>query len=193
MTALDARSIARAGLLERYRTDGRTAWLEATGGSMDPLIPAGSRLLVEFGATPERIGEVIVFRRPSGAVAHRLVGRRGTGDRLVFVAKGDAEALADPALQPQAVLGVVREVRVPDGRPRQAALARRRGALLARVSRWSGRAARLGGSVGRRAPATLRPGSIAGAHVLSRVPTRVMAALILRLDRGSSANLRGRR
>lgn len=190
MTALDARSIARAGLLESYRSEGRSTWLEATGGSMDPLIPAGSRLLVEFGAIPERIGEVIVFRRPSGAVAHRLVGRRGTGHRLVFVAKGDAEALADPALPPEAVLGVVREVRLPDGRPGQAAIARRRGALLARVSRWSGRAARLGGSVGRRVPTTLRPGTIAATHALSRVPTRVMTAMIPRLDRGVSAERR---
>ena len=58
MTALDPRGAALAGLLQRYRLDGRTAWLEATGASMDPLIPAGSHLMVEFGAFPERLGEV---------------------------------------------------------------------------------------------------------------------------------------
>jgi hypothetical protein len=190
MTALDARSIARAGLLESFRTDGRTTWLEATGRSMHPLIPAGSRLLVEFGAAPERLGDVILFRRPSGAVAHRLVGRRRTGDRVLLIVKGDGEALADSAVTPEQVLGVVREVRLPDGRPGDRAIGRRRGAALARVSWWGGRAARLGGYAGRRAPAPLRPAAIAAAHALSRVPTRVFTAIIPRLDRGASAERR---
>lgn len=185
MTTLDARSIARAGLLESYRSDGRTTWLEATGRSMDPLIPAGSMLLIEFGAAPERIGDIVLFRRASGAVAHRLVARRRAGDQLLLVAKGDGEALADPAFGPEAVLGVVREVRLPDGRPSRAAIARRRGAALAHVSRWNGRAARLGGFAGRRAPTPLRPGAIAAAHALSRVPTRVLTAMIPRFDRGA--------
>lgn len=187
MTAIDARSIARAGLLESYRNDGRTTWVEAVGRSMDPLIPAGSRLLVEFGATTERIGAVVLLRRPSGAVAHRLVARRRTADRLLLIAKGDGEALADPAFAAEAVLGVVREVRLPNGRLGGGAIARHRGAALARVSWWSGRAARLGGYVGRRAPSPLRPGAIAAAHALSRVPTRVFTAIIPWLDRGASA------
>ncbi len=190
MTALDARDIARAGLLESFRGDGRTTWLEATGLSMEPLIPAGSLLLVEFGAAPGRIGDVVLFRRPGGAVAHRLVSRRRTSDRLMLILKGDGEALADGAIGPEAVLGVVREVRLPDGRPGGAAIARRRGAALARVSWLSGRAARLGGYAGRRAPASLRPGAIATAHALSRVPTRVLTAIIPRLDRGASAGRR---
>ena len=114
-TTLDTRSLARAGLLERYRIDGRTTWLEATGRSMDPLIPPGSLLLVEFGAIPERLGDVILFRRPTGAVAHRLVARRRVADGLLLIAKGDGEALADPAFSPEAVLGLVRQVRLPDG------------------------------------------------------------------------------
>lgn len=189
-TTLDTRSLARAGLLERYRIDRRTTWLEATGRSMDPLIPPGSLLLVEFGATPERVGDVILFRRPTGAIAHRLVARREAGDGFLFIAKGDGEALADPAFGPEAILGVVREVKLPDGRPGGAALARRRGAALARVSWWSGRVARLGGFAGRRAPAPVRPGAIAAAHALSRVPTRVLTAIIPRLDRGVQAGRR---
>lgn len=190
MTVLDARSIARAGLLESYRSDGRTTWLEATGRSMDPLIPAGSLLLVEFGAAPQRLGEVVLFRGPGGAVAHRLVARRRTGDRLLLIVKGDGEALADAVVAPEAVLGVVREVRLPDGRPGGPAIARRRGAALARVSWWGGRAARLGGYAGRRAPTPLRPAAIAAAHALSRVPTRVFTAIIPRLDRGAPAGRR---
>ena len=190
MTALEARSIARAGLLESYRSHGRTRWMEATGRSMDPLIPAGSLLLIEFGAKPERIGEIVLFRRPSGAVAHRLVARLRVGDEVRLVAKGDGEALADPAFAPGAVLGVVRDVRLPDGRPGRAAIARRRGTALARVSRWSGNVARIGGYAGRRAPIQLRPGMIAAAYALSRVPTRFLTAMIPRFDRGAPAGRR---
>lgn len=190
MTALDARSIARAGLLESYRSEGRSTWLEATGRSMEPLIPAGSQLLVEFGAVPARVGEIVLFRRPSGAVAHRLVARHRTGGQVMLVAKGDGEALADPAFAQESVLGVVREVRLPDGRPGWAAIAGRPGAAVAHVSRWSGRAARLGGYAGRRVPTRLRPRAIAAVHALSRVPTRVFTATIPRLDRGAQAGRR---
>ena len=190
MTTLDARSIARAGLLERYRSEGRSSWLEATGRSMEPLIPAGSQLRVDFGALPERIGEIVLFRRPTGAVAHRLVARQHAGGRSMLVAKGDGEALADPAFAADDVLGVVREVRLPDGRPGRVPIAGRGGAALAHVSNWSGRAARLGGYAGRRAPTRMRPGAIAAAHALSRVPTRVFTAMIPRLDRGAQAGRR---
>ena len=190
MNAIDARAIARAGLLERYRRDGRTAWLEATGGSMEPLIPAGSQLLVEFGAAPERIGDIILFRRVSGAVAHRVVARRRAGERQLLVAKGDGEALADPAILTDDVLGVVRDVRLPDGRNDGLALARRRGAVLARISWLSGRAARLGGRAARHAPVRSRPAAIAAAHALAGLPTSVFLALIPRLDRGASAERR---
>jgi peptidase S24-like protein len=190
MTATDARGVARAGLLERYRSDGRTTWLEATGRSMDPLIPAGSQLLVEFGALPERIGDIVLFRRESGAVAHRVVARGQVGDRQMLVAKGDGEALADPPFSTDAVLGVVREVRLPDGRTANFAIARRRGAALGRVSWLSGRAARLGGHAAGRLPPRLRPGAIAATHALAGFPTRVFTALIPRLDRGASAERR---
>ncbi len=190
MTAIEARTIARAGLLERYRRDGRREWLDATGRSMEPLIPAGSRLLVEFGAVPEHIGDIILFRRASGAVAHRVVARRRAGDRQMLVAKGDGEPLADPAIATDDVLGVVREVRLPDGRSDGLALARRRGAALARISWLSGRAARLGGRAARRLPAGSRPAAIAAVHALAALPTSLFLALIPRLDRGASAERR---
>jgi hypothetical protein len=84
----------------------------------------------------------------------------------------------------------VREIRLPDGRPGRAPLAGRRGAALAHVSRWSGRAARLGGYAGRRAPRAVRPRAIAAAHAISRVPTRLVTAVIPRLERGVQAERR---
>ena len=66
MTQLDALAIARRGLLEDYRTSGTTTWVTATGTSMEPLIPAGSRLLVEFGRrpVPGRRRDPVPPRRP---------------------------------------------------------------------------------------------------------------------------------
>lgn len=192
MTQIDALAIARRGLLEDYRTSGTTTWVTATGTSMEPLIPAGSRLLVEFGRRPYRVGAVILFRRDDRVLAHRLVARRSTASGPVLLAKGDNEPFFDPALAEENVLGIVREVVRPDGRTTTLALARRRGALLARVSHWSGRAAGVGARAIRRSPlpTPMRHAALGMLLVLSRVPTRVTTALMPRLDRGRSAGRR---
>lgn len=184
MTALDARRIARDGLFERYRTDGSRTWLDAAGDSMRPDIPAGSRLLVAFGHGPASIGEVVVFRRGDIVLAHRLVARRTIDGRPMLVPKGDNEALADPPVAPEAIIGVVRDVRLRGGRPAHARLGGPSGAAVARVSWWSGRAGRLGGRIARRSPARIRQAAVGLALALSRVPTRVILALIPRPDRG---------
>jgi hypothetical protein len=190
MTAPDTRAIARVALFERYRADGATAWIEATGASMGPLIPAGSRLLVAFGRRPERPGEVIVYRRDAAIVAHRFVARRGHAGPERLIAKGDAEALPDRAIAPADVLGVVLAIGRPDGRAVHATLGGRSGAAIARVSWWSGRIGRLARRIAVRAPRPLRPVAVSGALALSRVPTRAFAASMPRRDRGRSAGRR---
>lgn len=67
-TALSPRDVARLGLVERYRAASATHWLEATGISMQPLVAPGSRLLVEFGRTDARIGDVVLFARDRKSV-----------------------------------------------------------------------------------------------------------------------------
>jgi hypothetical protein len=190
MIAPDTRAIARLALFERYRADGATAWIEATGGSMGPVVPPGSRLLVEFGRTPERTGEVIVYRRDATIVAHRFVARRGDAAAARLIAKGDAEALPDRPIGRDDVLGVVRAVETPDGRARRATLGGRSGALVATVSWWSGRVGRAARHAAVRAPRPIRRAAIGGALSLSRVPTRVLTATMPRLDRGTSAGRR---
>jgi hypothetical protein len=192
MTQVDTLAVARQGLLEGYRTAGTTTWVTAHGTSMEPLIPAGSRLLVEFGRRPYRIGAVILFRRDDRVLAHRLVARRSTSSGPVLLAKGDNEAFLDPALAEENVLGIVREVVRPDGRTATLALARRRGALLARVSHWSGRVAGFGARTIRRSPlpTSMRRATLGTLLALSRVPTRLTTALMPRLDRGRSAGRR---
>jgi hypothetical protein len=190
MTVPDTRAIARVALFERYRADGATAWIEATGASMDPLIPAGSRLLVEFGRAPQRPGEVIVFRRDSAVIAHRFVARRGDATSGRLVAKGDAEALPDRPIASDDVLGVVRAIGTPDGRSVRATLGGRSGAILARVSWWSGRAGRVARRAAIHAPRPIRAAVVRGVLSLSRVPTRMITATMPRLDRGTSAGRR---
>lgn len=186
----DTKAIARVALFERYRADGATAWIEATGASMGSQVPPGSRLLVEFGTAPARTGEVIVFRRDAAIVAHRFVARRGDAGQARIIAKGDAEALPDRPIEGGDVLGVVRAVETPDGRALRATLGGRSGALVARVSWWSGRAGRATRRLAIRAPRPLRRAAVSGALSLSRVPTRVLTATMPRLDRGTSAGRR---
>jgi hypothetical protein len=192
VTQLDPVAIARQGLLEGYRTTGTTTWVTASGTSMEPLIPAGSRLLVEFGRRPYRIGAVILFRRDDRVLAHRLVARRSTPSGPVLLAKGDNESFFDPALAEENVLGIVREAVRPDGRSMTLARARRRSAFLARVSYWSGRAAGVGARAIRRSPlpTSMRHAALGAFLALSRAPTRVTTALMPRLDRGDSAGRR---
>jgi hypothetical protein len=190
MTVPDTRAIARVALFERYRADGATTWIEATGASMGPLIPAGSRLLVEFGRAPERPGEVIVFRREAAIIAHRLVARRGDDPSPRLIAKGDAEAVPDRPIAREDVLGVVRAVGLPDGRFVRATLGGRSGAVVARVSWWSGRVGRVARRAAVRAPRPIRSAAVRGALSLSRVPTRVVMAALPRLDRGTPAGRR---
>jgi Peptidase S24-like len=186
----DPRTVATVGLLRAYRTAGTTAWVEARGISMRPLVPPGSRLLVEFGARAPRVGDVILFERRGGVVAHRIVGQRRRGDVIEIVAKGDAEAHTDPPVAPSAVLGVVRAVVQPDGRSVDVGLTGRRAALIAHVSRWSARAGRAGRTIARRTPAALRPAVETGATSLSRVPTRFITASMPRPDRDRSTERR---
>ncbi len=185
MSSTDVVAITRHGSLEEHRAVGTTTWVTASGTSMEPLIPAGSRLLVEFGRRPPAVGSVIVFRRGDRVLAHRLVARRSRSAGDVLVARGDNEAFFDPDLSGSDVLGIVRTVIRPDGRLAASAIGRRRGLLIARVSHPSGRAAGVGVRALRRGwvSESMRRAGQGAVISLSRVPTRVITALMPRFDR----------
>lgn len=186
----DPAAIARVALLELARTDGVSRWIDAHGPSMAPTIPPGSRLLVAFGRQPTRIGEVLVVRDGERLVAHRFVARRQVAGRTTFVVKGDAEPLADAPVEPEAVLGVVRAVELPAGTRALALVAGRRAAAIGRASWLGDRLGRMGRRLARPLPHPLQRAAVRIALPMSRVPTRVLLATLLRLDRRPFAGRR---
>ena len=104
----DSQAIALIGLYRSYRDAGVEAWLATRGVSMTPLSGPGGRMLVEFGARPTRIGEIVVFERQGRIVAHRLVGTRRRSGVEQLIVKGDAEAYFYLPIGRDDVLGVVR-------------------------------------------------------------------------------------
>lgn len=151
---------------------------------MEPLIQRGDLLLVAFGARPERTGQVILRAVAGSFVAHRLVAHRTltgpSGEPTVrLIAKGDAEALPDRAIAPESVVGVVRAIRRrDDGRLVSYGLDDVPSELVAAVSWWGGRAARRSPRVAGHAPARFGPALQVALVMLSRLPTRIVTALM---------------
>jgi hypothetical protein len=175
----DPKAIALIGLCRSYRDAGTEAWLETRGVSMRPLVGPGGRVLVAFGASPTRIGEIVVFERPGGIVAHRLVGSRRRDGREQLIVKGDAEPYFDPPIERRDVLGVVRGVRRDARGPvSRRGVAGRSARLIAGVSRWTGRGARLAHRGATHSPQPIRRTALRAIPALARVPTRLIMAPI---------------
>jgi hypothetical protein len=108
---LARRQLARRAAFEDFRRQGRRVWIHPRGSSMRPLIGADTTLLVEFGASQPKIGDIILFPLGEIFVAHRLVGRRRWQGADVLISKGDAEPYFDAPVAPGELLGVVRAIR----------------------------------------------------------------------------------
>jgi len=140
---------------EIYRQTGDRTWVAARGSSMRPLIAPGARLLVEFGAAPASVGEIVLFGHGDMVIAHRLVAWRPSQGGLV--AKGDAEAFCDAPLDLEDILGVVRALRRgPSGPATRVGCVGRPARAVARASRWLGRSAALARRAATFLPAPLR-------------------------------------
>jgi hypothetical protein len=164
---------ARLAVFEAYRREAATEWIEAQGASMRPLIRPGTRMLVEFGAEPAGIGEIVLFPRGEILVAHRVVAMRRRGEATLVVTKGDGEPFRETPLEPGCVTGVVRALRLaPDGPAVTVGCAGRGARAIARISNASGCAAALGWRAARRLPDPTRAPAIAAVAALSRVVSR---------------------
>lgn len=175
----DPKAIALLGLYRSYRASRTKAWLDTRGTSMRPLVGPGGRMLVEFGASPSRVGEIVVFERGGGIVAHRVVGRRDRDGRDQLLVKGDAEAYFDPPIGQDDVLGIVRGVRRAETEPlHRRGVAGRSSRVIAGVSRWTGRGARVAHRVAVRTPDPIRGAALRAIPTLARVATRLIVAPI---------------
>lgn len=173
------RAAARRAVLEANRRTGSETWVQATGGSMRPLIARGAWLRVDGGAEP-RIGDVVLVPVGTRLVAHRLIARHGTGPNALLVTKGDAEAWPDPPVPARRALGVVRAAgQRPRGGATSAGLAGRPARVLARVSRAAAVAAVPARDAALALPAPLRALAVRAARVAGRVPTELSAAALL--------------
>ena len=165
---------ARRATFELYRQQAISTWIEAQGGSMRPLIAPGTRMLVEFGAAPARVGDIVLFPLGDLVVAHRVVACR-TGTTLVV--KGDAEPYADRPLDRTELLGVVRALRRgPSGPIIRIGCAGRSARTIARISRLSGRGAALARRAAALFPAPLRRVALQAIPPFARVVAQVLFA-----------------
>jgi hypothetical protein len=182
---------ARLAVFETYRREAATEWIEAQGASMRPLIRPGTRMLVEFGAEPAGIGEIVLFPRGQILVAHRIVAKRRGGSTTLVVTKGDGEPFRETPLEPGCVIGVVRALRLaPDGPAVTVGCAGRGARAIARFSNASGCVAALGWRAARRLPDPTRAPAIAAVAALSRVASRAGALPVALLARRHSSRRR---
>lgn len=137
-----ARGAAQRAILDGFRRSGASEWIGLGGASMRPIVPAGSRALVDFGDRQPRVGAVVLADVNGRFLVHRVIAAPTPArpDRILL--KGDAEPYADPRLTPDAVYGTVRAIQRPNGRVSGAGLHGRRAHLIAIVSRLSSRGLR---------------------------------------------------
>jgi hypothetical protein len=87
---------------------GRPATLPIQGRSMEPTLPDGSQIVVDFAARSFRRGDLVVFRQSREVVVHRYLGTATFPDgRSCLRTRGDGLLYLDPPCAPESVLGKV--------------------------------------------------------------------------------------
>jgi signal peptidase I len=94
-------------LLELSQQAGRRIWWTFVGTSMSPYIKAGDMVLFQHTLKPTRLGDVVVFRRAGGLIAHRVVLIKKHGNKGVYRTKGDNSFSFDAPITQSAILGSV--------------------------------------------------------------------------------------
>ena len=107
------KSLPTAQLLEEYRMlldTVETLPLGITGSSMGPfLAPRRDSVLLEKPKRPLRRGDIVLYRRKSGAyVLHRVCRCCADGSYSMI---GDAQRIVEPGIRPEQILAVARSAR----------------------------------------------------------------------------------
>jgi hypothetical protein len=141
------RVAALRALFEHYRDEKRAEWVSASGSSMLPWIRSGDWLLVDFGASDAKIGEIVLVSRGDVIFAHRVVRR----NQDALVTKGDNRRRFDAPVAPPEILGIVRaRRRTPAATPRATTCRGVCAVALARGSAAVGRTAEVAVGIRRR-------------------------------------------
>ena len=82
-------------------------WLPFVGTSMFPQIKEGDVILVQHALGSIRFGDVIVFKRREGLIAHRVVSIKRDGNRRIYQTKGDNRYAFDAPIPQASILGRV--------------------------------------------------------------------------------------
>jgi hypothetical protein len=94
-------------VIEDLLRGGHPVRFRAPGWSMHPTIRNGDAItVVPLGHSPVRVGEVLLYRRGLGAIAHRVIRVQSAHGRSVGLElRGDAALSCDRPIQLAQVLG----------------------------------------------------------------------------------------
>ena len=163
---------------EIYRQERATTWIKPEGRSMRPLFGPATWALVEFGAFPGAVGDIVLFQHADLVISHRLVAWQPEQSRLI--AKGDAQAYCDAPLGRNDILGVVRALRrSPNGPPSSAACVGWSARAIARISVGVGGCASLAQRAATILPDPLRRIALRAMPPLARVAALALFAPII--------------
>lgn len=101
-------------ILDLYQQENQQIWWPFVSNSMSPYIKEGDMVLVQHASRRFRVGDVIVFKRADGLVAHRVVSVRGRGVDILYRTKGDNLRFFDAPVPQSSVLGLVTCIRKDD-------------------------------------------------------------------------------
>jgi signal peptidase I len=99
-------------LRDLWQQTGEQHWLPVQGTSMLPHLHEGDELLISHDLSAVRRGDILVFQRPDGLVAHRVVWiSQQPGGACSYRTKGDNRRDFDPPLEDEVILGRATAVR----------------------------------------------------------------------------------
>jgi signal peptidase I len=88
-----------------------TLRLEVTGLSMLPSVWPGDILFIDRREMEQvAAGDIVLFARQGGLVAHRVLWKTAVGDSVCAVTRGDAQLLPDDPVSPAELLGSVHSI-----------------------------------------------------------------------------------
>jgi signal peptidase I len=109
MTEVAVQSVRFIETLQDLLALGHAVRFQADGWSMHPTIRFGETIVIEpLGQSPVRVGDVLLYRRGQGAIAHRVIQVAcSTAGRRRLILRGDAADCRDSPIELEQVLGRV--------------------------------------------------------------------------------------